>query len=77
MPPSYVETYKTYTRQGSRVLALAFKSLPDMAVRLQCLLMLFHIFLLFAKSVSVAIWSFRPYLHLRLGVSHILKQFIM
>uniref|UniRef100_A0A2P2M6E0 Uncharacterized protein MANES_17G018800 n=1 Tax=Rhizophora mucronata TaxID=61149 RepID=A0A2P2M6E0_RHIMU len=32
MPPSYVETYKTYTRQGSRVLALAFKSLPDMAV---------------------------------------------
>ncbi|GLU21395.1 hypothetical protein SLE2022_375370 [Rubroshorea leprosula] len=32
LPPSYVETYKTYTRQGSRVLALAFKSLPDMMV---------------------------------------------
>ncbi|GKU88868.1 hypothetical protein SLEP1_g3083 [Rubroshorea leprosula] len=32
LPPSYVETYKTYTRQGSRVLALAFKSLPNMMV---------------------------------------------
>ncbi|GLT26678.1 hypothetical protein SLA2020_017250 [Shorea laevis] len=32
LPPSYVETYKKYTRQGSRVLALAFKSLPDMMV---------------------------------------------
>ncbi|CAN0914021.1 Probable manganese-transporting ATPase PDR2 [Linum grandiflorum] len=32
LPPSYVETYKKYTRQGSRVLALAFKSLPDMTV---------------------------------------------
>ncbi|KAL5566341.1 hypothetical protein UlMin_029505 [Ulmus minor] len=32
IPPSYVETYKKYTRQGSRVLALAFKSLPDMTV---------------------------------------------
>ncbi|KAJ1440440.1 P-type ATPase [Sesbania bispinosa] len=30
IPPSYVETYKKYTRQGSRVLALAYKSLPDM-----------------------------------------------
>ncbi|KAK7350766.1 hypothetical protein VNO77_09701 [Canavalia gladiata] len=32
IPPSYVETYKKYTRQGSRVLALAYKSLPDMTV---------------------------------------------
>lgn len=32
LPPGYVETYKKYTRQGSRVLALAYKSLPDMAV---------------------------------------------
>ncbi|KAL1301240.1 hypothetical protein AAHE18_18G238500 [Arachis hypogaea] len=32
VPPSYVETYKKYTRQGSRVLALAYKSLPDMTV---------------------------------------------
>lgn len=32
LPPSYVATYKKYTRQGSRVLALAFKSLPDMTV---------------------------------------------
>ncbi|PON83998.1 P-type ATPase, subfamily V [Trema orientale] len=32
VPPSYIETYKKYTRQGSRVLALAFKSLPDMTV---------------------------------------------
>ncbi|KAF5445794.1 hypothetical protein F2P56_034817 [Juglans regia] len=32
VPSSYVETYKKYTRQGSRVLSLAFKSLPDMAV---------------------------------------------
>ncbi|KAL3502168.1 hypothetical protein ACH5RR_036617, partial [Cinchona calisaya] len=32
VPPSYVKTYKKYTRQGSRVLALAFKSLPEMAV---------------------------------------------
>lgn len=32
VPPSYVPTYKKYTRQGSRVLALAFKSLPDMTV---------------------------------------------
>ncbi|KAJ0025693.1 hypothetical protein Pint_06765 [Pistacia integerrima] len=32
LPPSYIETYKKYTRQGSRVLALAFKSLPDMTV---------------------------------------------
>ncbi|KAF5751762.1 putative cation-transporting ATPase [Tripterygium wilfordii] len=32
LPSSYVETYKKYTRQGSRVLALAFKSLPDMMV---------------------------------------------
>ncbi|KAI9114351.1 hypothetical protein K1719_014579 [Acacia pycnantha] len=32
IPPSYVETYKRYTRQGSRVLALAYKSLPDMTV---------------------------------------------
>ncbi|KAM7257615.1 hypothetical protein ACFE04_013356 [Oxalis oulophora] len=32
LPSSYVDTYKTHTRQGSRVLALAFKSLPDMTV---------------------------------------------
>ncbi|XP_015061017.1 probable manganese-transporting ATPase PDR2 [Solanum pennellii] len=32
VPQSYVPTYKKYTRQGSRVLALAFKSLPDMTV---------------------------------------------
>ncbi|GMH17830.1 hypothetical protein Nepgr_019671 [Nepenthes gracilis] len=32
LPESYVETYKKYTRQGSRVLALAFKSLPDMTI---------------------------------------------
>ncbi|TKY73750.1 manganese-transporting ATPase PDR2 [Spatholobus suberectus] len=32
VPPSYVETYKKYTRQGSRVLALAYKSLADMTV---------------------------------------------
>ncbi|CAI9096849.1 OLC1v1033077C1 [Oldenlandia corymbosa var. corymbosa] len=32
VPPSYVKTYKKYTRQGSRVLALAFKSLPDVSV---------------------------------------------
>ncbi|XP_058084361.1 probable manganese-transporting ATPase PDR2 [Magnolia sinica] len=32
LPPSYIETYKKYTRQGSRVLALAYKSLPEMAV---------------------------------------------
>jgi len=33
LPASYVETYKKYTRQGSRVLALAYKPLPDMTVR--------------------------------------------
>uniref|UniRef100_A0A5B6ZWT1 Putative manganese-transporting ATPase PDR2 isoform X1 n=1 Tax=Davidia involucrata TaxID=16924 RepID=A0A5B6ZWT1_DAVIN len=32
LPSSYVNTYKKYTRQGSRVLALAFKSLPEMTV---------------------------------------------
>ncbi|WCJ42338.1 Endoplasmic reticulum transmembrane helix translocase [Euphorbia peplus] len=32
LPKSYVETYKKFTRQGSRVLALAYKSLPDMTV---------------------------------------------
>ncbi|CAA7406797.1 unnamed protein product [Spirodela intermedia] len=32
LPPFYVETYKKYTRQGSRVLALAYKALPEMAV---------------------------------------------
>ncbi|XP_020593428.1 probable manganese-transporting ATPase PDR2 [Phalaenopsis equestris] len=32
LPSQYVETYKKYTRQGSRVLALAYKSLPEMAV---------------------------------------------
>ncbi|KAL2896530.1 putative manganese-transporting ATPase PDR2 [Bienertia sinuspersici] len=30
LPSSYVETYKKYTRQGSRVLALAYKPLPEM-----------------------------------------------
>ncbi|KAG0569601.1 hypothetical protein KC19_6G101700 [Ceratodon purpureus] len=32
VPSDYVDTYKQYTRQGSRVLALAYKVLPDMAV---------------------------------------------
>ncbi|KAK3135708.1 hypothetical protein QOZ80_5BG0422460 [Eleusine coracana subsp. coracana] len=32
LPAAYVETYKKYTRQGSRVLALAYKSLPEMPV---------------------------------------------
>ncbi|KAJ7945181.1 Cation-transporting ATPase [Quillaja saponaria] len=32
IPSSYVETYKKYTRQGSRVLALAYKPFPDMTV---------------------------------------------
>ncbi|KAJ9562227.1 hypothetical protein OSB04_007387 [Centaurea solstitialis] len=32
VPAFYVSTYKKYTRQGSRVLALAFKPLPDMTV---------------------------------------------
>uniref|UniRef100_A0A0E0DR73 Cation-transporting ATPase n=1 Tax=Oryza meridionalis TaxID=40149 RepID=A0A0E0DR73_9ORYZ len=32
LPAGYVETYKKYTRQGSRVLALAYKMLPDMPV---------------------------------------------
>ncbi|KAM7463802.1 hypothetical protein LguiA_031923 [Lonicera macranthoides] len=32
VPSYYVSTYKKYTRQGSRVLALAFKSLPEMTV---------------------------------------------
>ncbi|XP_021755121.1 probable manganese-transporting ATPase PDR2 [Chenopodium quinoa] len=32
LPSSYVETYKKYTRQGSRVLALAYKPLPEMTV---------------------------------------------
>ncbi|KAK9288503.1 hypothetical protein L1049_016962 [Liquidambar formosana] len=32
LPASYIETYKKYTRQGSRVLALAFKSIPEMTV---------------------------------------------
>ncbi|KAJ6841422.1 putative manganese-transporting ATPase PDR2 [Iris pallida] len=32
LPSTYVDTYKKYTRQGSRVLALAYKPLPEMAV---------------------------------------------
>ncbi|KAJ0981077.1 hypothetical protein J5N97_009332 [Dioscorea zingiberensis] len=32
VPPTYVETYKKYTRQGSRVLALAYRLLPEMTV---------------------------------------------
>ncbi|CAM8975759.1 unnamed protein product [Rhodiola kirilowii] len=32
LPPSYVEAYKKYTRQGSRVLAIAYKPLPEMTV---------------------------------------------
>ncbi|XP_024977982.1 probable manganese-transporting ATPase PDR2 [Cynara cardunculus var. scolymus] len=32
VPAFYISTYKRYTRQGSRVLALAFKPLPDMTV---------------------------------------------
>lgn len=34
LPSSYVQTYKKYTRQGSRVLALAYKFLPEMTVRI-------------------------------------------
>lgn len=33
VPSYYVETYKKFTRQGSRVLALAYKSIGDMTVR--------------------------------------------
>lgn len=40
VPLFYVETYKKFTRQGSRVLALAYKSLPDMTVRFLDLLFL-------------------------------------
>ncbi|KAL2557753.1 putative manganese-transporting ATPase PDR2 [Forsythia ovata] len=32
VPAFYVKTYKKHTRQGSRVLALAYKSLPEMTV---------------------------------------------
>nr|GFB68693.1 probable manganese-transporting ATPase PDR2 [Tanacetum cinerariifolium] len=32
IPAFYVSTYKKYTRQGSRVLALSYKPLPDMTV---------------------------------------------
>ncbi|CAL9178618.1 unnamed protein product [Musa hybrid cultivar] len=32
VPATYVKTYKKYTRQGSRVLALAYKTLPEMTV---------------------------------------------
>ena len=32
LPTAYVETYKKYTRQGSWVLALAYKLLPKMPV---------------------------------------------
>ncbi|KAF5176630.1 Manganese-transporting atpase [Thalictrum thalictroides] len=32
IPSSYVETYKKYTRQGSRVLALAYKPLSEMSI---------------------------------------------
>ncbi|GMP86442.1 hypothetical protein CsSME_00039220 [Camellia sinensis var. sinensis] len=32
LPSSYVKTYKKYTRQGSRVLALAYKFIPEMTV---------------------------------------------
>ncbi|KAF3789651.1 putative manganese-transporting ATPase [Nymphaea thermarum] len=32
LPQGYVETYKQFTRQGSRVLALAYKSIPEMTV---------------------------------------------
>ncbi|PWZ36556.1 putative manganese-transporting ATPase PDR2 [Zea mays] len=32
LPAAYVETYKKYTRQGSRVLSLAYKLLPEMPV---------------------------------------------
>ena len=45
IPPSYVETYKKYTRQGSRVLALAYKSLDDMTVRI---LWVLHCFMNFS-----------------------------
>ncbi|GBG89136.1 hypothetical protein CBR_g48843 [Chara braunii] len=32
LPAGYVEAYKQFTRQGSRVLALAYKHLPDMPI---------------------------------------------
>ncbi|KAI7997321.1 putative manganese-transporting ATPase PDR2 [Camellia lanceoleosa] len=32
LPSSYVKTYKKYTRQGARVLALAYKFIPEMTV---------------------------------------------
>ncbi|XP_031484835.1 probable manganese-transporting ATPase PDR2 [Nymphaea colorata] len=32
LPQGYVDTYKQFTRQGSRVLALAYKSIPEMTV---------------------------------------------
>ncbi|CAI9296880.1 unnamed protein product [Lactuca saligna] len=32
IPSFYINTYKRYTRQGSRVLALAYKPLPDMTL---------------------------------------------
>ncbi|KAL6179089.1 hypothetical protein ACLB2K_050605 [Fragaria x ananassa] len=32
VPSNYVETYKKFSRQGSRVLALAYKSISDMTV---------------------------------------------
>ncbi|KAK9122525.1 hypothetical protein Sjap_012127 [Stephania japonica] len=32
LPSSFVDAYKKYTRQGSRVLALAYKSIPEMTV---------------------------------------------
>lgn len=48
LPPSYVQTYKKYTRQGSRVLALAYKFLPEMTVRV----------VLFCDNLF---WIFPPY----------------
>ena len=33
VPEGYSDAYKRHTRQGSRVLALAYKNLPEMTVR--------------------------------------------
>ncbi|PPD94481.1 hypothetical protein GOBAR_DD08496 [Gossypium barbadense] len=55
LPPTYVETYKKYTRQGSRVLALAYKSLPDMTV--YCAAIMFKAF---QAHVGVALLNAVP-----------------
>ncbi|KAJ1427604.1 P-type ATPase [Sesbania bispinosa] len=52
IPPSYVETYKKYTRQGSRVLALAYKSLPDMTTGCEYILKFFGVILLYRSCLN-------------------------